>query len=369
MVDLKNQYLKIKNEVDNSINECIDSTSFINGPHVHKFVNSLKNYLNVKHVIPCANGTDALQISLMSLNLKPGDEVICPAFTYIATAEVISLLQLKPVLCDVDLDTFNIGLKNVQKLINDKTKVIIPVHLYGQSADMENLVKYCKEKNIYVIEDNAQALGADYLFSDGSVQKTGTIGDIGTTSFFPSKNLGCYGDGGAIFTNNDSLAKKIKMIANHGQEKKYYHKVTGCNSRLDSIQAGILDVKLKYLDNYNYSRRSMADNYDKAFSKIREIQIPYRAKYSTHVFHQYTIKLNCNRENFISYLTNLNIPCMIYYPLPIYKQEAFKKYFKRDFKISSIEQLCSSVVSLPIHSEIENSGQKFIIESVVNFFK
>ena len=369
MVDLKNQYLKIKNEVDNSIKECINSTSFINGPHVHNFVNSLKNYLNVKHVIPCANGTDALQISLMSLNLSPGDEVICPAFTYIATAEVISLLKLKPVLCDVDSDTFNIGLKNVKKLINHKTKAIIPVHLYGQSADMEDLVNYCKEKNIHVVEDNAQALGADYFFNDGSIKKTGTIGDIGTTSFFPSKNLGCYGDGGAIFTNNDVLAEKIKMIANHGQEKKYFHKVTGCNSRLDSIQAGILDVKLKYLDDYNFSRRSMADNYDEAFSKIREIEIPFRAKYSTHVFHQYTMKLNCNREKFISYLTNLNIPCMIYYPLPIYKQEAFKNYFEEDFSIKNVEQLCNSVVSLPIHSEIENSNQKFIIENVVNFFK
>lgn len=369
MVDLKNQYLKIKNEIDNSIKECIESTSFINGPHVHKFVSNLKNYLNVKHVIPCANGTDALQISLMALNLKPGDEVICPAFTYIATAEVISLLKLKPVLCDVDSKTFNIGLKNVKKLVSDKTKVIIPVHLYGQSADMEDLVNYCKEKNIHIIEDNAQAFGSDYYFSNGTVRKTGTIGDIGTTSFFPSKNLGCYGDGGAIFTDNHFLAEKIKMIANHGQEKKYYHKLTGCNSRLDSIQAGILDIKLKYIDNYNLSRKTMADNYDKAFSQIKEIEIPFRAKYSSHVFHQYTIKLNDKRKEFISYLANLNIPCMIYYPLPIYKQEAFKKYFDEDFTIENVEQLCNSVVSLPIHSEIENSNQKFIIDNVINFFK
>ena len=250
MVDLKGQYLKIKNEVDSRINSCIDSTAFINGPEVKTFEENLKRYLNVKNVISCANGTDALQISLMSLNLKPGDEVICPAFTYVATAEVIVLLGLKPILCDVDNKTFNVTVEHIEKVISKKTKAIIPVHLYGQSCDMEGIMGLAKKYNLHVIEDNAQAIGASYNFFDGTKLKTGTIGDIGTTSFFPSKNLGCYGDGGAIFTNNNDLAYKIRMIANHGQEKKYYHKLVGCNSRLDSLQAAILNVKLKYLDTY-----------------------------------------------------------------------------------------------------------------------
>tara|TARA_Y100000991_G_scaffold184459_1_gene148283 strand:+ start:21 stop:1052 length:1032 start_codon:yes stop_codon:yes gene_type:complete len=342
---------------------------FINGPVVNEFSENLKKYLGVKHVIPCANGTDALQISLMSLELSYGDEVICPSFTYIATAEVIALLGLKPVLCDVDPDTFNIKLEHIEKLVTNKTKVVIPVHLYGQSADMEDLIDYCKVKKIHIIEDNAQAIGADYTFSNGTKKRTGTLGDIGTTSFFPSKNLGCYGDGGAIFTNNDLIASKIKMIANHGQEKRYYHKLVGCNSRLDALQAGILNVKLKYLDTYNLNRRKMADKYDEAFKNIIDLKTPIRAKYSTHVFHQYTIKINSNRENFIKFLNNVNIPSMIYYPLPIYKQDAFKSFFRSDFKIDNVEDLCNKVISLPIHSEIENSSQDYIIEQVQNYFK
>tara|TARA_B100001559_G_C16476288_1_gene611554 strand:+ start:17 stop:1141 length:1125 start_codon:yes stop_codon:yes gene_type:complete len=369
MVDLKSQYEKIKNEINNCINHSLESTMFINGPVVNEFSENLKKYLGVKHVIPCANGTDALQISLMSLELSYGDEVICPSFTYIATAEVIALLGLKPVLCDVDPDTFNIKLEHIEKLVTNKTKVVIPVHLYGQSADMEDLIDYCKVKKIHIIEDNAQAIGADYTFSNGTKKRTGTLGDIGTTSFFPSKNLGCYGDGGAIFTNNDLIASKIKMIANHGQEKRYYHKLVGCNSRLDALQAGILNVKLKYLDTYNLNRRKMADKYDEAFKNIIDLKTPIRAKYSTHVFHQYTIKINSNRENFIKFLNNVNIPSMIYYPLPIYKQDAFKSFFRSDFKIDNVEDLCNKVISLPIHSEIENSSQDYIIEQVQNYFK
>ena len=370
MVDLKNQYLKIKDEVDNSILSVISSTKFINGPVVNEFSKNLASFLNVKHVIPCANGTDALQIALMSLSLKPGDEVICPSFTYVATAEVISLLGLKPVMTDVDSKTFNITADIIKSHITSKTKAIVPVHLYGQSCDMEPILKLAKENGIYVIEDNAQALGSEYSFSDGTVKKTGTIGHIGTTSFFPSKNLGCYGDGGAMITNNDEIANKLKMIANHGQEKKYHHKITGCNSRLDSIQASILNIKLKYLDQYSKVRNQMADYYDKSFSQISEIKIPKRLNNSTHVFHQYTLKVEPNlRSNLIHYLNTLKIPVMIYYPLPLYKQEAFKKYVHKKFVIKNVEDLCSSVLSLPIHTEIESSSQEFIVQSVKNFFK
>lgn len=276
MVDLKSQYNKIKTEINREVLETISSTKFINGPKVNEFENNLKNYMGCNHVIPCANGTDALQIALMACDLEPGDEVICPSFTYVATAEVIALLGLKPVMADVDLNTFNIRSKDIEHLVTSRTKAIVPVHLYGQSADMEDIISIAKKYNLKVIEDNAQAIGSIYKFSDGSIKKTGTIGDIGTTSFFPSKNLGCYGDGGAIFTNNDELASKMRMIANHGQEKKYYHKITGCNSRLDSIQAAILNVKLRFLDKYNDKRRQMAENYDKAFSKINNLETPFR---------------------------------------------------------------------------------------------
>lgn len=369
MVDLKNQYIKIKDEIDNVIIETIESTKYINGPQVDKFKFSLQKYLDVKHVIPCANGTDALQIALMALSLKPGDEVICPSFTYVATAEVISLLGLKPVMADVDSETFNITADLIKPLINKKTKAIVPVHLYGQSCDMEEIMNLANMHNIFVIEDNAQAIGSKYTFKDGTVKQTGTIGHIGTTSFFPSKNLGCYGDGGAIFTNDDDLAKKLSMIANHGQETRYYHKITGCNSRLDSIQAAILNIKLKYLDDYSFSRNLMAKKYDENFSKIPYLTIPKRQYNSSHVFHQYTLKVNKDfRDALIAYLKSNNIPVMIYYPVPLYKQEAFKKYVKKEFIIENVETLCDTVFSLPIHSEAENSHQDFIIKKVKEFF-
>lgn len=369
MVDLKGQYKKIKNQIDTAVIQTIESTNFINGPIVKEFSNSLAKYLDVKHVIPCANGTDAIQIALMALQLKPGDEVICPSFTYVATAEVISLLGLTPVMADVDPDTFNVSAKLIKPLITKKTKAIVPVHLYGQSCDMEEIMCLAKEFNLYVIEDNAQAIGAKYTFSDGSVKNSGTIGHIGTTSFFPSKNLGCYGDGGAIFTNDDEIAKNLKMIANHGQEIKYYHKVTGCNSRLDSIQAAILNIKLNYLDDYSAARNKMAEEYDRNFSNIPELIIPKRQYNSTHVFHQYTLKIKSGlRSKFIDYLNACNIPVMIYYPLPLYKQEAFSNYVVDSFHIKNVEELCSTVFSLPIHTEIENSSQDFIIQKVKGFF-
>lgn len=369
MVDLKNQYKKIKNEIDEAVIKTISSGKFINGPQVKVFSDNLAKYLNVKHVIPCANGTDALQIALMSLDLNYGDEVICPSFTYVATAEVISLLGLVPIMADVDKDTFNITSEIIEPLITNKTKVIVPVHLFGQSCDMQAIIKIAKKYKLFVIEDNAQAIGSLYTFSNGEVKSTGTIGDIGTTSFFPSKNLGCYGDGGAIFTNNDFLASKLKMIANHGQEKKYYHKITGCNSRLDSIQAAILDIKLKYLDEYNESRNIMASNYDKAFKENHFVKIPERSKNSTHVFHQYTLRAKSAkiRNDLVKDLAEKNIPAMIYYPLPLYKQEAFLKFVDKDFRIENVDNLCDTVFSLPIHSEIDKSHQNYIIDEVLNF--
>ena len=369
MVDLKGQYHKIKKEIDSALIQTIESTSFINGPAVKEFEASLKCFLNVNHVIPCANGTDALQIALMSLSLKPGDEVICPSFTYVATAEVISLLGLTPVMVDVDPDTFNITADIIKPHITKNTKAIVPVHLYGQSCDMEEIMNLANDYGLYVIEDNAQAIGAEYTFSNGAKKNTGTIGHIGTTSFFPSKNLGCYGDGGAMFTNDDEIAKKLKMIANHGQEEKYYHKVTGCNSRLDSIQAAILNIKLKHLNEYSRLRNKMAKIYDKSFSAISELSIPKRQYNSTHVFHQYTLKVIPKlRDDLINYLRANKVPVMIYYPVPLYKQEAFSRYVTSGFKIPNVEHLCSSVFSLPIHTEIENSSQEFIIQKVKEYF-
>ena len=297
MVDLKSQYNKIKSEVDQGILECISSTAFINGPAVKEFQSNLEYYLGVKHVIPCANGTDSLQIAMMALGLKVGDEVICPAFTYAATAEVIGLLGLTPVMVDVDPKTFNITVNDIEKFITSKTKAIVPVHLYGQSCDMEPIMKLAAKYNLYVVEDNAQAIGANYTFSDGTVAKTGTIGHIGSTSFFPSKNLGCYGDGGALMTNNDELAKKMRIIANHGQEKKYYHKVLGCNSRLDTIQAVILNIKIKHLDTYSEARSTAASFYDTAFAQLDELVVPERQPNSTHVFHQYTLKVKAGKRD------------------------------------------------------------------------
>ena len=369
MVDLKCQYEKIKEEVNAGIQNCLDNTAFINGPAVKEFQQDFEKYLGAKHVIPCANGTDALQIAMMALDLKPGDEVICPAFTYVATAEVIGLLGLKPVMVDVCPKTFNIDLQNLENFLTPNTKAIVPVHLYGQSADMEKVMNFAAKHNLFVIEDNAQAIGSDYTFSDGTTRKTGTIGDIGCTSFFPSKNLGCYGDGGALMTNNDELASKIRMIANHGQEKKYYHKVLGCNSRLDTLQAEILKVKLKHLDEYSEARNKMASYYDEHLSGIDGLQIPRRVENSTHVFHQYTLKVaDGKRDNLQKYLAEKNIPSMIYYPLPLYKQEAFKQYVEAGFELAVTEKLCKEVISLPVHTEFNQEVQDYIISEIKNFF-
>ena len=370
MVDLKGQYEKIKQSVDKAVLDTIKSTRYINGPQVKTFAKNLEKFTRARHVIPCANGTDALQIALMALDLKPGDEVICPSFTYVSTAEVIALLGLTPVMADVDPYTFNITAANIKPLITPETKAIVPVHLFGQSCDMGNIMLLAQEYNLYIIEDNAQAIGAEYTFNDGTVKSTGTMGHIGTTSFFPSKNLGCYGDGGAIFTNDDLLAKKLQMIANHGQEIKYYHKITGCNSRLDSIQAAILDIKLKFLNKYSVARNRMASRYDEAFKNISDLEIPIRQENSTHVFHQYTLKTNPEqRYQIIDYLKKKGIPAMIYYPVPLYRQEAFSRYVDSNFEIPNIERLCKSVFSLPIHTEIDSSNQDYIIEEVQNFFR
>lgn len=369
MVDLKGQYEKIKDEVNQGIQDCIDATAFINGPAVMEFQKDFENYLQVKHVIPCANGTDALQIAMMALGLKLGDEVIVPAFTYVATAEVIGLLGLKPVMVDVDADTFNIEIEDLEKYVTANTKAIVPVHLYGQSADMEKVMKFAEKHNLFVIEDNAQAIGADYTFADGTSKKTGTIGHIGCTSFFPSKNLGCYGDGGALMTNDDELAAKIRMIANHGQEKKYYHKVLGCNSRLDTIQAAVLKVKLKHLDKYSAARNKMAKYYDEHLKDIDAIEIPVRASNSNHVFHQYTLKIkNGKRDDLQAYLKEKGVPSMIYYPLPLYRQEAFQQYVEDGFSLPVTEDLCKEVLSLPVHTEFDHEVQDYIISEIKSFF-
>ena len=369
MVDLKTQYHHIKDQIDHAVIECISSTAFINGPAVKEFQTNLEDYLGVKHVIPCANGTDSLQIAMMALELQPGDEVICPAFTYVATAEVIGLLGLIPVMVDVDPKTFNVTAKDIEKAITSKTKAIVPVHLYGQSCDMEPIMQLAKKYNLFVIEDNAQAIGADYTFADESKAKTGTIGHIGSTSFFPSKNLGCYGDGGALMTNDDQLAQKMRMIANHGQEKKYYHKVLGCNSRLDTIQAAILKIKLNHLDQYSSARNTMAAFYDEAFSSIEELEVPVRQYNSNHVFHQYTLKVkNGKRNELQQYLTDIGIPSMIYYPLPLYKQEAFKQFVSNEFALATTEQLCDQVLSLPIHTEMNLDNMNFVCTSIQSFF-
>lgn len=370
MVDLKGQYEKIKQSIDKAVIDTIQSTRYINGPQVKTFAKNLEKFTGARHVIPCANGTDALQIALMALDLKAGDEVICPSFTYVSTAEVIALLGLIPVMADVDPNTFNITAANIKPLITPETRAIVPVHLYGQSCDMENIMLLAEEYNLYIIEDNAQAIGAEYTFNNGTVKSTGTMGHIGTTSFFPSKNLGCYGDGGAIFTNDDLLAKKLQMISNHGQEIKYYHKITGCNSRLDSIQASILDIKLKFLNKYSVARNQMASKYDEAFKNISDLETPIRQENSTHVYHQYTLKTKPEcRDQIIDYLKKKGIPAMIYYPVPLYRQEAFSRYVNSNFEIPNIEKLCKSVFSLPIHTEIESSNQDYIIEEVQNFFR
>lgn len=367
MVDLKGQYEKIQSEIDNAVLNTIRSTAFIGGPEVKSFQEELERYLDVKHVIPCANGTDALQIAMMALELQPGDEVITAAFTYVATAEVIALLKLTPVLVDVDPNTFNIDLTAIEKAITSKTKAIVPVHLFGQCADMEPILALAKKHNLYVIEDTAQAIGAKYTFSDGRVVSAGCMGDIGATSFFPSKNLGCYGDGGALFTNNDELAKKMRMIANHGQVVRYYHDVIGVNSRLDAIQAAILRVKLRYLDMYSDSRNKAAAFYDQAFASTEQLTTPARAKNTTHVFHQYTlISEGVDRAGLIEFLAGRGIPSMIYYPVPLHLQKAFGSHYKEgDFPIT--EDLCKKVFSLPMHTELNDEELDFITASVKEF--
>ena len=374
MVDLKGQYIKIKSEVDAAIQNVIDNTAFINGPIVKEFAQNLSNYMGGCHVTPCANGTDALQIALMALDLKPGDEVIVPAFTYVASAEVIGLLGLTPVMVDVDYDTFNVTIDNIKKALSPKTKAVIPVHLFGQSCDMEPILTFAEEHNLYVIEDNAQAIGAEYTFSDGHKEKTGTMGTIGCTSFFPSKNLGCYGDGGAIFCKDNALAEKIRMIANHGQKIKYHHSIIGCNSRLDSIQAAILNVKLKHLDEYNQARYETASYYTeklKAFDPEEKLFItPKEIRQSTHVYHQYTLKIkNGSRDSLKQFLADAGIPSMIYYPLPLQEQEAFMPITRAAEKLTNSKEIACSVLSLPVHTEMTAGIRDQVLEAIFSFFE
>ena len=376
MVDLKGQYEAIKNQVNNSIQEVIETTSFINGPKVKSFQSNLENYLGVKHVIPCANGTDALQIAMMGLGLKPGDEVITADFTFAATVEVIALLGLTPVLVDVDPDDFNISVEAIQKAITPKTKAIVPVHLFGQCAKMEQILELASQYNLFVIEDNAQGIGANYTFSNGEKAKTGTLGHVASTSFFPSKNLGCYGDGGAIFTNDDDLAHTIRGIVNHGMYKRYHHDVVGVNSRLDSIQAAVLDAKLPNLDSYNKSRQNAARQYNAAFENHPNIITPKMGNTcktlcetcDCHVFHQYTIKIkNADRDALVAHLNSKGIPCGVYYPIPLHLQKAYKdsRYNEADFTVTN--QLSKEVISLPMHTELDDEQISFITSAVLEF--
>ncbi|OJY82392.1 MAG: transcriptional regulator [Sphingobacteriales bacterium 40-81] len=368
MVDLQKQYTHIKTDVDAAIHSVLDSCAFINGKPVQDFAVNLAGYLDIKHVIPCANGTDALQIALMALGLQPGDEVITPSFTYIATTEVIALLRLKPVFVEVDPKTFCIDPAAIEKAITGKTKAIVPVHLYGQTANMEEIMKIAGKHNLFVVEDNAQAIGADFTFSDGTKKKSGTIGTIGCTSFFPSKNLGCYGDGGAIFTNDDKLAVQLKMIANHGQSVKYYHDVVGCNSRLDTLQAAILNVKLKKLDEYIAARQKAAQYYTKAFARNEKIATPFIPSYTNHVFHQYTLVLEgVDRNGLNTFLAEHNIPSMIYYPVPAHRQKMFASFGGNDFNLPVTDWLTQRVISLPIHTELEEEQLAFIASKVLEY--
>ena len=367
MVDLQSQYYKIKPDVDNAVLNVMNTAAFINGPEVKFFQSELETYLDVKHVIPCANGTDALQIALMALNLQEGDEVITADFTFAATVEVIHLLKLKAVLVDVDYDTFTIDIEKLKGAITSKTKAIIPVHLFGQCSNMEEILNVAKEHDLHVIEDNAQAIGSEFTFSDGTVKKSGTMGVLGTTSFFPSKNLGCYGDGGAIFTNDDELAHKIRGIVNHGMYERYYHDEVGVNSRLDSIQATVLRKKLTLLDTYNEARRKAADYYDEAFADCAEILTPKRADYSSHVFHQYTLRiLGGKRNDLQKFLTEKEVPAMIYYPVALRKQKA---YFQdsNDADFVNTDKLLDQVISLPMHTELDDEQLKFISDAVLEF--
>lgn len=368
MVDLKTQYEKIKNEIDEGIQEVINAAAFINGPAVKNFQTELEQYLGVKHVIPCANGTDALQVSMMALGLQPGDEVITASFTFIATAEVIALLQLTPVLVDVDPKSFNLDPVAVRKAITPKTKAIVPVHLFGQCADMEAIQAIADEYNLFVIEDACQAIGADYFYKNGEKKKAGTMSDVGCTSFFPSKNLGCYGDGGAIFTNNDELAAQLRVVVNHGMTVRYYHDYIGVNSRLDSIQAAVLRAKLKRLDDYAAARQKAAAFYDQAFGNHPKLTIPHKESFSSHVYHQYTlITKDIDRNALQQHMTSKNIPAMIYYPVPLHMQKAYQdpRYKEGDFPVT--EWLCAHVISLPMHTELDEEQLNHITTSLLEF--
>ncbi|SDE85104.1 dTDP-4-amino-4,6-dideoxygalactose transaminase [Ulvibacter litoralis] len=377
MVDLKGQYQQIKERVDASIQEVIETTAFINGPEVHQFQKELEEYLGVKHVIPCANGTDALQIAMMGLGLKPGDEVITADFTFAATVEVIALLQLTPVLVDVDPINFNIDIDAIKKAITPKTKAIVPVHLFGLTANMDEIMELAEQHNLFVIEDNAQGIGADYISKDGSRKKSGTIGHVASTSFFPSKNLGCYGDGGAIFTNDDDLAYSIRGIVNHGMYERYHHDVVGVNSRLDSIQAAVLRAKLPHLDEYNAARRTAARKYTKALSGIDTIITPSGCTLDAlckndvcncHVYHQYTLRIiNADRDGLVKHLNENGIPCGVYYPIPLHSQKAYKdaRYNEADFPVTN--QLVKEVISLPMHTELDDEQIEFITTTLINF--
>ncbi|MCD8136882.1 MAG: DegT/DnrJ/EryC1/StrS family aminotransferase [Parabacteroides gordonii] len=376
MVDLHGQYHRLKEEIDTAMQAVIESSAFINGPQVKAFGDHLAGYLEIPYVIPCGNGTDALQIALMALELQSGDEVIVPAFTYVAAAEVIALLGLTPVLVDVDPQTFNLDPQKIEGAISRNTKAIIAVHLFGQSCDMEPILQLAKRYHLYVIEDNAQSIGAEYTFADGHIKKTGTMGVIGTTSFFPSKPLACYGDGGALTTSDEILAKRIRMIANHGQERKYHHKLIGCNSRLDTLQAAVLDVKLKHIDEFTEARRVVAGRYDEALASCDLLIIPKRSAFSTHVYHQYTIRLKPaagfsdmakQRELLQSYLKEKGIPSMVYYPLPLQAQDAYKWMARTLGCIDESARLSKCVLSLPIHTEMSKEEQEYIIDAIVNF--
>ena len=371
MVDLKSQYDKIASTVNASIQQVLDTTTYINGPLVHELQKNLEEYLDVKHVIPCANGTDALQIAMMGLELKPGDEVITADFTFAATVEVIALLQLTPVLVDVDLENMNISIEAIKKAITPKTKAIVPVHLFGRAANMDEIMAIAKEHNLFVIEDNAQAIGANYTFADGSKKKAGVIGHVSSTSFFPSKNLGCYGDGGAIFTNDDALAHKIRGIVNHGMYERYHHDVVGVNSRLDSIQAGVLNAKLPFLNEYNAARRLAASKYNAAFAGNKNIVTPaFDSNGDDHVFHQYVLRIiDADRDALMKHLLDKAIPCAIYYPIPLHSQKAYLdvRYKEEDFPVTN--QLVKEVIALPMHTELDDEQIKFITDSVLEFLK
>jgi len=364
MVDLQGQYQRLKPELDPALQSVLDSCYFVGGPSVKTFAENLAAYLDVKHVIPCGNGTDALQLALMAMDLKPGDEVITSPFTFVATVEVIALLGLKPVFVDCEVDSFNIDPDKVAESITDRTRCIIPIHLFGQASNMEALQKVVAGKDIYLLEDNAQAIGADYRFKDGRSQKAGTIGHISTTSFFPSKNLGCFGDGGAVFTNDDTLAEKIRMYGNHGMKVRYYHDTVGINSRLDALQAAVLDVKLRHLNDFNNARIAAADYYDQAFSGFPNVTIPFRAPYSSHVFHQYTLQIEEGRDAIQSKLKNAGISSAIYYPVPLHLQKAYSEYGYKNGDFPVAENLSKKVLSLPIHTELNEHIQERIVGAV-----